>query len=293
MNKPLLLDGTLVSREITKGIEKYTKELKVRPPKLTAILTTDNFASHTYVKRKIKACSDAGITSQVIHLEESPKAQLLKTIEELNNDDGVDGILIQLPLRKDHDLRAVLESVDPKKDVDGFHPINMGKLVIGDYSGFIPCTPQGILTLLNHYKIPIEGENVVIIGRSIIVGRPLALLLSQNKPGLNATVTLAHSKTHDLIKLTRSADIIVAACGSPRLIRKEHIRQNCVLIDVGINRVDEALCGDVHEECYPLTSAYSPVPGGIGPMTIASLLSNTALSHARRFNLPCEFSSVS
>lgn len=293
MNKPLLLDGNFVSKEITKRILQYTQSLHIRPPKLAAVLSVDNFASATYVKRKVKACTEAGITSEVFHLEEAPKSQLLDTIHALNADENVDGILIQLPLRHDHHLKTILESVNPEKDVDGFHPINMGKLVIGDTSGFIPCTPQGIISLLNWYKIPLEGQHIVIVGRSIIVGRPLALLLSQNKPGLNATVTLAHSKTQDLAKLTRTADIVIAACGSPRLIRKEYIREGSILIDVGINRVGDVLCGDVHEECYIHSKAYSPVPGGIGPMTIASLLSNTALSHARRFQLPCEFSSFS
>ncbi len=288
-NKPILLKGAPVFESVTKAITTYTQNLRVRTPKLVAILTTDNFASHTYVQRKIKACHDVGFTSEVISLRDNPSASLYEIIDQLNKDDTVDGILIQLPLRSDYNQSDILNKIDPNKDVDGFHPTNLGKLVSGDISGFIACTPLGILRLLRHYHIPIEGKHILVVGRSIIVGRPLALLLSQNKPGCNATVTIAHSKTKNLESIARSADIIIAAAGSQNLIRSSFVTHETIIIDVGTNRTERngkpALIGDVHPECYDIVKAYSPVPGGVGPMTIATLLYNTALSHSRRFNL--------
>lgn len=289
-NTPLLLDGKKLATELGHKLFDYLtyvyKERGIRP-KLAAILSTDNFASKTYVSRKSAACELYGLSSVILNLQNVTSDEFYGAILELNNDPEIDGILVQLPLRHDLSQKKTLQLVDPTKDVDGFHPVNLGKLITSDTSGFIPCTPLGIATLLKSYNIPVAGKHVVVVGRSVIVGRPLSILLSQNSSFGNATVTLAHSKTADLVSITCQADILVVACGSCRLITKKHIKPGAVVVDVGTNSEAGRLVGDVDfASCSSLATAISPVPGGVGPMTIISLLHNTVLSFARRHQLP-------
>ncbi len=279
----MILDGKQAAKAVHDKLKAEIDGLTGRAPCLAAILTTDDVASHTYVRRKVAACKDVGITSQVMQIAPKTTEDLLKLIDSLNGDDAVDGILIQLPLPAGIDAMQVLQRVDPKKDVDGFHPINVGKLLLGDTSGFYSCTPLGIKVLLQHYQIEVAKKHVVIVGRSNIVGKPLAALLVQNAEGANATVTVAHSRTANLDDITRSADILVAAVGSAGFIRGSMVKSGVVVVDVGINRVDAPetalgfrLTGDVtFDEVAPIAKAITPVPGGVGPMTIAMLLSNT------------------
>lgn len=281
-----LLKGSLLAKEYEETLKKKVAAFK-RAPCLAFILVGDNPASLSYVRTKKKACARVGIRSIDIELEMGVQIEkLLGIIKQLNEDTAVDGILIQLPLPLHLPLFQVLESVDPKKDVDGFHPINQGKLLSEDSSGFIPCTPKGILELLQHYQISTEAKHVVVVGRSQIVGKPLALLLAQKANGCNATVTLAHSKTHDLQEITKKADIVVAAIGKAKMVTSSMVKKGVVLIDVGINRDPSgSLVGDIDfEDCKKVASFISPVPGGVGPMTVASLLSNTVLSYERKFN---------
>jgi methylenetetrahydrofolate dehydrogenase (NADP+)/methenyltetrahydrofolate cyclohydrolase len=232
---------------------------------------------------KKKACTQIGIHSIVEEFAADTNQEvLLQAIDGLNNDPRIDGILVQLPLPSHMDTLAVTRSILPKKDVDGFHPVNLGKLLLGEEDGFPPCTPKGIQLLLEE-TAPIEGKHVVIVGRSNIVGKPLAALLVQKKKGANATVTLAHSQSEHLAQITRSADILVAAIGQPRFIRKEMVRPGAIVIDVGINRVEDRLVGDVDFDAVaPIASRITPVPGGVGPMTIAMLMQNTVEGALRR-----------
>lgn len=279
----MILDGKFVAERIHNELKTAISLLKGRSPCLAAVLTSDHPASHTYVKRKVATCKEVGITSKVIQIAPKTTQEVLDLVDSLNADDEVDGILIQLPLPEQINLMQVLERVDPKKDVDGFHPVNIGKVLLSDSSAFCPCTPLGIKVLLQHYQIEVAKKHVVIIGRSNIVGRPLAALLLQNAPGANATVTVAHRLTTNLSDITKTADILVAAVGSPNLIRASMVKPGAVVVDVGINRIEDAkartgyrLVGDVaYDEVAPLCSAITPVPGGVGPMTIAMLLSNT------------------
>jgi methylenetetrahydrofolate dehydrogenase (NADP+)/methenyltetrahydrofolate cyclohydrolase len=273
----MILDGKLVARRIHDELKEELKSISGRPPCLAAVLTSDHPASHTYVKRKAAACKEVGITSRVIQIAPNTTKDVLDLIDKLNNDQEVDAILVQLPLPSHIDLMQVLERVDPKKDVDGFHPINVGKTLLGDPTALFPCTPQGIKVLLQHYNIDVQGKHVVIVGRSNIVGRPLASLLLQNAKGANATVTVAHRFTHNLEEITRAADILVAAVGQPNLIRGPMVKEGAVIVDVGINRTEDMqIVGDVlFSEVAPRSSAITPVPGGVGPMTIAMLLANT------------------
>lgn len=252
-------------------------------PHLAAILVGDSGASITYVNAKVKACEEAGFKSTLIKMKEDiSENKLLDKIEELNTDPDVDGILVQLPLPKSISEEAVINTIDPEKDVDGFHPVNAGKMMQG-LPAFIPATPYGIMLLLEHYKIETEGKNAVVIGRSNIVGRPMSILLSSNKNPGNCTVTTCHSKTKNLGELCRQADIIVAALGKPELVTADMVKDGAVIIDVGITRVADPtkksgfkLKGDVHyESVAPKCSWITPVPGGVGPMTIAALLKNT------------------
>ncbi len=279
----MILDGKRIALHIHDDLKKRIAELKWRPPCLVAVLTTDNPASHTYVKRKVAACMEVGITSKVLEIAPKHTEELLELIDKLNADKTVDGILIQLPLPHGLNPMEVLERIDPKKDVDGFHPSNVGKMMLGDTSALFPCTPLGIKVLLQSYEIDVEKKHVVIVGRSNIVGKPLAALLLQDAPGANATVTVAHRHTKDLEAITKSADILVVAVGKPNLIRGHMVKEGAVVVDVGINRIEDEktrsgfrLVGDVvYDEVAPHTSAITPVPGGVGPMTIAMLLSNT------------------
>lgn len=270
-----IIDGKLVSQETRKRVACETEALKSktgRIPGLATVLVGDDPASAVYVRNKNKTCHEVGFQSFEHHLPAATRqSDLLKLVGDLNNDPAVSGILVQLPLPKQIDANKILQTIDPRKDVDGFHPFNVGRLVGGD-PVFAPCTPAGVIELLDFYHIGIEGRHAVVLGRSNIVGKPAAMLLLHR----NATVTLCHSRTHDLPAVTRSADILVAAIGKPGFVTGEMIQDGAVVIDVGINRVDGKLAGDVlFAEAVNKASFITPVPGGVGPMTIAMLMDNT------------------
>jgi methylenetetrahydrofolate dehydrogenase (NADP+)/methenyltetrahydrofolate cyclohydrolase len=282
----LLLDGKIASRAIKDKLLAETLQIKAagkRAPHLAAILVGANGASETYVASKVKNCSETGFESTLIRLEEQvTESELLLQIEELNQNPGVDGILVQLPLPKHINESAIIQAIHPDKDVDGFHPISAGKLVQG-LPTFIPATPYGILLMLEHFQLSTKGKHAVVIGRSNIVGRPISILLSSNIPYGNCTVTLCHSHTPNLAAICRQADILVAALGKPEFVKADMVKPGAIVIDVGITRVTDATAkngfrikGDVaFEEVAPLTEAITPVPGGVGLMTIAGLLKNT------------------
>lgn len=279
-----LIDGKKIANELQEEIKQQVASLQGRKPGLAFILVGDNPASQSYVRSKKKACAATGIASTLIELPASTtQAHLIEQIHLLNQDPGIDGILVQLPLPAHIDEKRITAAIDPKKDVDGFHPINVGKMLLGEEDGFLPCTPHGVQILLKKSHIETAGKHVVIVGRSNIVGKPLAAILMQKKAGCNATVTVAHSQSQHLLDLTRSADILIAAIGKAHFITKEMVREGCVVIDVGINRTqDGKIVGDVDfKQVAPLTSFITPVPGGVGPMTIALLLQNTLLSYHR------------
>lgn len=284
----MLIDGTAIAKKIQDQVAHAIAHLKHRKPGLAFILVGENPASQTYVRMKKKRCEEVGIVSfDSILADSATEGQLLKEIEKFNTDPAVDGILVQLPLPWHINTMTIMGAVDPEKDVDGFHPINVGKMLLGENSGFLPCTPHGVQVLLTHAQIPILGKHVVIVGRSNIVGKPLAAILMQKAPHSNATVTVAHSLTENLPEICRSADILVAAMGSPHFIKSNMVKKGAVVIDVGINRISEKgkgkIVGDVDfESVAPLCSHITPVPGGVGPMTIAILLSNTLLSYQRK-----------
>ena len=252
-----------------------------RAPGLAVILVGEDPASQVYVRNKQKACAEAGIVSQPYILPAATsQAELLELIASLNGRDDVDGILLQLPLPDSLDSRACLDAIDPDKDVDGFHPLNVGRLALG-LPGFVPCTPLGVLELLKRNGIEIRGKKAVIVGRSDIVGKPLAMLLAQK--GCDATVTICHSGTEDVKRECLGADLLFLAMGSPRAIGGDMVKDGAIVVDIGINRTAEGLCGDAHfDEVCKKASFVTPVPGGIGPMTIAMLLRNTIDSWERR-----------
>ena len=277
----MLIDGKKIAAEIQADIAKKVAEIQGRKPGLAFILVGENGASQSYVRAKKKACASALIISTVIELPASiAETDLLKQIDQLNQSPRIDGILVQLPLPPPINEQIITASIDPAKDVDGFHPLNVGKMLLGEEGGFFPCTPLGIKVLLEKYRIPVEGKHVVIVGRSNTVGKPLAAILMQKKAHCNATVTIAHSKSEHLAALTRSADILVAAMGSPLFIKKEMVKKGAAVIDVGINRLSNGtLVGDVDfQNVSDIAGHITPVPGGVGPMTIAMLLHNTLLS---------------
>lgn len=281
-----ILDGKLAAQAVKEKLKIAVEKLKAegkKVPHLAAILIGDNGASATYVAAKVKACEETGFISTLLRFDTSITAtQLLEKITELNKNSAIDGILVQLPLPAHIAEEEVIKAIDPAKDVDGFHPVNLGKMVQGQ-SGFIPATPYGIMLLLEHYQIETTSKNAVVIGRSNIVGRPMSILLSGNTPQGNCTVTLCHSRTKELETHCKQADIIVAALGKPEFLQANMIKKGAVVIDVGITRVNDntkksgfRLLGDVHfESVAPLCSWITPVPGGVGPMTIAALLKNT------------------
>lgn len=280
-----LIDGKKTAEKIQLEIADQIAQCQGRKPGLAFILVGDNPASQTYVRAKKRACSSTGIISTLIELPKTISEQeLLIEIKKLNHDSQIDGILVQLPLPSHIDEKRIMLQIDPEKDVDGFHPINVGKMLLGNNDGFLPCTPHGICVLLETHEIPVSGKRVVIIGRSNIVGKPLAAILMQKKKGCNATVTVAHSQSEHLDEIARSADILIAAIGKADFVCKHMVRPGAVVIDVGINRLQgKKIVGDVaFEEVAPLTSWITPVPGGVGPMTIAMLLQNTLLSFKRR-----------
>ena len=291
-----LLDGKITSSSIKLALKKEVDTLKKsvnRLPHLAAILVGNNGASETYVASKVKNCAEIGFDSTLVRLEDSiSESDLLNEIYKLNNNDNVDGILVQLPLPKHISEQKVIEAVAPEKDVDGFHPINAGKLVQG-LPAFISATPYGIMLMLEYYNIPTKGKHAVVIGRSNIVGRPMSILLSSNHPYGNCTVTLCHSHTKNLEDICRSADILVAALGKPEFVKADMVKEGAVVIDVGITRVEDAttksgfrLKGDVDfKNVAEKTSYITPVPGGVGLMTIAGLLKNTMRAYQLRHNL--------
>ena len=275
-----ILDGKACASQIEKEIIAEVSKIS-RPPHLVVVIVGDDPASKVYVGNKIKTCKRLGIRSTLIEKKaDISESILVSLIQELNDDDDVDGILIQSPLPNHLDEMMLTDLINPNKDVDGFHPINLGRLVQGRTDGLIPCTPHGIIRLLNHYQIPLQGKQAVVIGRSRIVGMPMSLLLASQ--GCNATVTITHSKTEDLAEVVKKADIVIAAVGRAEMIDDTWIKPGCVVVDVGINRVDDAshergwkLSGDAHLNVSTKASWVSPVPGGVGPMTVMMLMQNT------------------
>ena len=271
----VLIDGKKVSAEVRVFLAKEVKELKEktgRVPGLATVLVGDDPASAVYVRNKNKICRELGFKSfeQKLSLDTS-EAKLLELIKELNSNNDIHGILVQLPLPNQIDSEKILQAIDPNKDVDGFHPVNVGKLVVGN-ALLTPCTPTGIIKLLDHYEIEISGKHAVVLGRSNIVGKPVSMLLLQR----NATITICHSRTKKLEEITRSADILVAAIGRANFVTENMVSKGTIVIDVGINRVDGKLTGDINFETVSKKASYiTPVPGGVGPMTIALLMENT------------------
>ena len=281
-----ILDGKLASKAIKDDLKNKIEGLKSsgkKIPHLAAVLIGNNPASETYVASKVKSCNEIGITSTLLRFDDSiTEEELLQNLKELNDNTDIDGILVQLPLPKNISEEKIINAISPEKDVDGFHPFNVGKMVL-ELPTFISATPYGILLLLQHYKIETTGKNVVVIGRSNIVGTPISILLSRNTVYGNSTVTLCHSRTKNLKEVCLQADIIIAAIGKPGFVTAEMVKENAVVIDVGINRIKDetkksgyALTGDVDFiNVAPKCSYISPVPGGVGLMTIAALLMNT------------------
>lgn len=281
---PNLIDGRAIAEKVYVDLRREIAELKSKGviPGLAVILVGDNPASRAYVRSKDKMCRELGLHSVKLELPASTtQGELLGRVEELNRDPAIHGILVQSPPPKQIDEATVVRALDPRKDVDGFHPENIAKLAMGDSTGLVACTPLGCHRLLVESKIDIRGAHVVILGRSMIVGKPLALLLMQK--GIDATVTVVHSRTRNLPEITRSADIVIAAIGRAEFLTADHVRDGAVVVDVGINRVEDAagergyrLVGDVaFAEVSKKAAAITPVPGGVGPMTIAMLMSNT------------------
>jgi methylenetetrahydrofolate dehydrogenase (NADP+)/methenyltetrahydrofolate cyclohydrolase len=283
---PMLIDGKAVAEKVHAATRKQVAELKARgvTPGLAVVLVGDDPASRAYVRSKDRMCRDLGLHSEKYELAAATSQhELITLVGRLNADPAIHGILVQSPPPPQIDESAVIAAIDPRKDVDGFHPVNVAKLALGEPGGFVPCTPLGCQRLLLESGIETAGAHVVVLGRSMIVGKPLALLLMNKGPGGDATVTVAHSRTRHLAELTRSADIIVAAIGRAEFLKADHVREGAVVIDVGINRKEDAslprgyrLVGDVaFDEVAPKCRAITPVPGGVGPMTIAMLMANT------------------
>jgi methylenetetrahydrofolate dehydrogenase (NADP+)/methenyltetrahydrofolate cyclohydrolase len=287
-----LLDGKVVSKAMLQSLAQHIRALHLqteRDPGLAVVLVGDNPASRVYVEAKKKACAKVGINSFDYRLApEEGEGALIDLISHLNADPDIHGILVQLPLPKGFDEQKIIELIDPAKDVDGFHPMNVGRVWQG-LPGFKSCTPYGVFELLRYYDVPVEGKHVVIIGRSNIVGKPLASILVQRAAGANATVTICHSKSENLLKLTQSADVLVAAIGVPGFVTADMVRPGAIVVDVGINRVEDStaksgyrVVGDVDFDSVSTVSGpITPVPGGVGPMTIAMLMKNTVESFER------------
>ncbi|WP_035346109.1 bifunctional methylenetetrahydrofolate dehydrogenase/methenyltetrahydrofolate cyclohydrolase FolD [Halalkalibacter hemicellulosilyticus] len=276
-----LLSGKELATKKREQMKEKVKDLVEQhvTPGLAVILIGENPASQTYVRAKQKACADVGIYSRLIERPESiSEEELLQEIDQLNDDPAIDGILVQLPLPNHITEQAVIERIAPEKDVDGFHPISIGKMMTGEET-FLPCTPYGVVEMLKEAKLPLEGQHVVVIGRSNIVGKPVGQLLLNE----NATVTYCHSRTKDMRGLTTQADILIVAVGRPKFIKVDDVKDGAIVVDVGINRVDGKLCGDVDFDDVKEKASYlTPVPGGVGPMTITMLLENTIQSAQQR-----------
>ena len=280
-----IIDGKALSEKVLKEIEKEHSELEKkvgRKAGLAVIIVGENPASQIYVRNKIRACEKVGFHSETIRLDENiTEENLLLEIEKLNNNSNIDGILVQLPIPKHIDGLKIINAISAEKDVDGFHTTNIGKMMIGDETGFLPCTPAGVVHMFEEYNINLEGKDVLVIGQSNIVGKPMTLLLIKKR----ATVQVCNSKTKNLSEKLQKADVVVAAAGSPKLIKATDVKEDVVVIDVGINRVDGKLCGDVDfEEVSKKASFITPVPGGVGPMTIAMLIKNTFKSYKQKID---------
>ena len=279
-----IIDGKVISASVKERVKAEVSALKEKgiTVGLAVIIVGEDPASKVYVSNKKKACENLGIISEEYALPESTtNEELLALIEELNNKPSINGILCQLPLPRHLDEKLIINSIDPEKDVDAFHPFNVGKIMIGDFY-FLPCTPAGVMEMLKYENIEVEGKNCVVIGRSNIVGKPMNMLLLHQ----NGTVTVCHSKTKNLKEICRNADILVAAVGRPKFVTEDMVKKGAVVIDVGINRVDGKLCGDVDfENVKNKASAITPVPGGVGPMTIAMLMQNTLTAAKKQNNL--------
>ena len=286
VSTPRILDGKALAQKIQLELKAQIAQIEGkigRPPGLAVLMVGDNPASAVYVRNKERACQKVGIASLGKHFSgNATQTELTEAIAQLNQDERVDGILVQLPLPDNLDSISLLHCIDPNKDADGLHQVNLGKLVRSEF-GLRSCTPAGVMRLLKEYNIPLVGKKAVVVGRSILVGKPVALMLLEQ----NATVIMAHSRTQDLAQVCRQADILVAAVGKPEMITRDMVKEGAVVIDVGINRVEveggkSKLVGDVaFDEVAPIASYITPVPGGIGPMTVAMLLSNTVQSYAR------------
>jgi methylenetetrahydrofolate dehydrogenase (NADP+) / methenyltetrahydrofolate cyclohydrolase len=287
-----IIDGKAIAARVHEGTRAAIAELQASgvTPGLAVVLVGDNPASQAYVRSKDRMCRELGMYSEKHELPSATtQEELVALIRRLSARDAIHGILLQSPVPGHLDEAAAVEAIDPRKDVDGFHPLNVARLVLGDPGGFVPCTPLGCQRLLIESGVPIAGAHVVVVGRSMLVGKPLALLLMHKGAGGDATVTVAHSRTNDLAAVTRSADILVVAAGHREFIRAEHVREGAVVIDVGINEVPDAaaksgrrLVGDVaFAEVAPKCAAITPVPGGVGPMTIAMLMANTVTACRR------------
>ena len=279
-----IIDGKVISASVKERVKTEVSALKEKgiTVGLAVIIVGEDPASKVYVANKKKACENLGIISEEYALPETTtNEELLALIEELNNKPSINGILCQLPLPRHLDEKLIINSIDPEKDVDAFHPFNVGKIMIGDFY-FLPCTPAGVMEMLKYENIEVEGKNCVVIGRSNIVGKPMNMLLLHQ----NGTVTVCHSKTKNLKEICRNADILVAAVGRPKFVTEDMVKEGAVVIDVGINRVDGKLCGDVDfENVKNKASAITPVPGGVGPMTIAMLMQNTLTAAKKQNNL--------
>jgi len=281
------LDGKAVSAHFKGQIAEEVAELTAsgkRPPHLAAILVGDDGGSRTYIEAKDRACKEVGFNSTILYFNaDISQDELLREVQKINENSEIDGLIVQLPLPAHIDENSITQTISPQKDVDGFHDINMGKLTKGDYSGYVSATPLGITMLLKYYDIETSGKHAVVIGRSNIVGRPMSILLSDSSETGNATVTLCHSRTKNLIEICRTADIVVAAIGKPFFVTPDMIKPGAIVIDVGTTRIDDAtrergwkLAGDVDfKSVEPLAAMITPVPGGVGPMTITALLNNT------------------
>src|SRR6266540_3414973 len=275
-----ILDGKALAARLRAELATEAERLAEagRRPGLAAVLVGDDEASHIYVGAKQRAAASTGIDSRRVSLPaNASQGQVLDAVAELNADPAVHGIIVQLPLPDGLDPVAVQEAIDPAKDVDGLHPWNEGRLLRGD-PVFAPCTPAGIVELLRHERVPVEGAHVVIVGRGLLVGRPLAVLLSAKAPGANATVTLCHTGTRDLPSYTTTADVLVAAAGRPAMITPDMVKPGAAVVDVGNHRVGDRIVGDVAPEVAAVAGALTPVPGGVGPMTVAMLLANTVMA---------------
>ena len=278
-----IIDGKALSDKILKEIENEHSKLQAkvgRKAGLAVIIVGENPASQIYVRNKIRACERVGFHSETIRLDEHiTEENLLLEIEKLNNDNNIDGILVQLPIPKHINELKVINAISAEKDVDGFHTTNIGKMMIGDETGFLPCTPAGVIQMFEEYNIDLEGKDVLVIGQSNIVGKPMTLLLIKKR----ATVQVCNSKTKNLPEKLQKADVVVAAAGSPKLVKGSDVKEGVVVIDIGINRVDGKICGDVDfEEVSQKASYITPVPGGVGPMTIAMLIKNTFKSYKQK-----------